>query len=372
MKLFEYQAKEIFKEFGITVPESELVTSEEELEAAVDIIGLPCVVKAQVLHGGRGKAGLVKFVRTKEEALQEGKRILDVTQMQLLVEAAVEKQQEIYLSITGDPVTGEALVMACGDGGMDIEEIARTEPEKIIREHIDLSQGIFPYKAQDLFYQLGFDKDMVKEASKLLTGLYQAFRKYEAELVEINPVMITTDGKFVAADGKFNIDDHAIDRFPQYEKSRAYYKTDLEYEAALEGVPFIQFDGDIGLLVAGAGLANVVFDLINYNHGSVCTYLEFGGPNYRKGKTCMELMLKSKPKGILIVAFGTIARADVMAEGIVEAYQELKPEIPVVTAIRGTGEEIANELLKQTPFEAFEDVEEAVQRIIELTGGAQK
>jgi len=372
MKLFEYQAKEIFKDFGISVPESCLVASADALEAAVDTVGLPCVVKAQVLHGGRGKAGLVKFVRTKEEALQEGQRILAATGMQLLVEAAVEKQKEIYLSITGDPVVGKALVMACADGGMDIEEIARTEPEKIIRQHIDLNDGIFPYQTQDLFYQLGFDKELVKEGGKLLTGLYQAFRKYEAELVEINPVMITPDGKMIAADGKFNIDDHAVARFPQFEKSRAYYKTDLEYEAALEGVPFIQFDGDIGLLVAGAGLANVVFDLINYNHGSVCTYLEFGGPNYRKGKTCMELMLKSKPKGILIVAFGTIARADVMAEGIVEAYQELKPEIPVVTAIRGTGEEEARELLKQTPFEAFDDVEEAVARIIELTGGAQK
>lgn len=369
MKLFEYQAKEIFQEFGIAVPASTLVTSADELEDAINVVGLPCVVKAQVLHGGRGKAGLVKFVRTKEEAMEEGQRILQAAKSKLLVEAAVKKQQEIYLSITGDPVTGEALVMACADGGMDIEEIARTAPEKIIREHIDLSQGIFPYKGQDLFYQLGFDKEQVKGASKLLTNLYQAFRKYEAELVEINPVMLTTDGQFVAADGKFNIDDHAVNRFPQYEKSRAYYKTDLEYEAALEGVPFLQFDGDIGILVAGAGLANVVFDLINYNNGSVCTYLEFGGPNYRKGKTCMELMLKSKPKGILIVAFGTIARADVMAEGIVEAYQELKPDIPVVTAIRGTGEEIANELLKQTPFEAFMDVEEAVQRIIELTRG---
>ena len=124
MKLFEYQAKEIFQEFGISVPESRLITSAEELEAAVEAVGLPCVVKAQVLHGGRGKAGLVKFVHTKEEALQEGKRILEATKVQLLVEAAVDKEKEIYLSITGDPVTGEALVMACGDGGMDIEEIA--------------------------------------------------------------------------------------------------------------------------------------------------------------------------------------------------------------------------------------------------------
>lgn len=371
MKLFEYQAKEIFKECGITVPESCLISSPEELESAIESIGIPCVVKAQVLHGGRGKAGLVKFVTSKEEAINEGNRILEVTQQKLLVEAAVDKAQELYLSITGDPVTGKALIMACGDGGMDIEEIARTEPEKILRQHVDLSAGLLPYEGQNIFYELGFDKAAVKEANKLLAGLYKAFRTYEAELVEINPVMVTKDGEFIAADGKLNIDDNALDRYPQFKKTRAYYKTDLEYEAAQVGVPFIQFDGDIGMLVAGAGLANVVFDLINYSHGSVATYLEFGGPNYHKGKECMELMLKSNPKGILIVAFGTIARADVMAEGIVEAYRELKPTIPVVCAIRGTGEERAHELLQETNFESFEDVEEAVARIIELTGGAK-
>jgi succinyl-CoA synthetase beta subunit len=372
MKLFEYQAKEIFKECGITVPESRLIDTPDALEEAVEVIGLPCVVKAQVLHGGRGKAGLVKFCRTQEEALSEGRRIMEKTGHSLLVEAAVDKQQELYVSITGDPVTGEGLIMVCGDGGMDIEEIARTEPEKILKEHIDLEDGFFPYIGQNLFYELGFDKDTVKAANKFLASLYKAFRKYEAELVEVNPLMITKDGRFVAADGKLNIDDHAVDRYPQFERTRQYYNTDLEYEAAQVGVPFIQFDGDIGMLVAGAGLANVVFDLINYNHGSVCTYLEFGGPNYSKGKTCMELMLRSKPKGILIVAFGTIARADVMAEGIVEAYEELKPDVPVVTAIRGTGEERAKELLAQTPFEAFDDVEEAVARIIELTTGGAK
>lgn len=372
MKLFEYQAKGIFKENGIEVPDSILISDVSELEAAVDSIGVPCVVKAQVLHGGRGKAGLVKFVRSKDEALAEGKRILETTGQKLLVEKAVDKEQEIYISITGDPVEGKALIMACGDGGMDIEEIARTEPEKIIRQHVDLSDGFQPYQGQDVFYALGFDKDLVKTANKMLASLYKVFRDYEAELVEINPLMITKDGQVVAADGKLNIDDNAVSRYPQFEKTRAYYKTDLEYEAAQVGVPFIQFDGDIGMLVAGAGLANVVFDLINYNHGSIGTYLEFGGPNYSKGKECMELMLQSNPKGILIVAFGTIARADVMAEGIVEAYKELKPEIPVVTAIRGTGEERARELLAETPFETFEDVEDAVARIIELTGGVEE
>lgn len=371
MKLFEYQAKEIFKECGIIVPDSILISSEDELEAAVEQIGLPCVVKAQVLHGGRGKAGLVKFVKTNEEALQEGVRILGVTGQRLLVEAAVENVAEIYLSITGDPVEGKALIMACGDGGMDIEEIARTEPEKILKQHVDLAAGLLPYEGQNIFYSLGFDKETVKSANKMLAGLYKAFRTYEAELVEINPLMLTPDGQFVAADGKLNIDDNAIYKYPQFEKTRAYYNTDLEYEAAQVGVPFLQFDGNIGMLVAGAGLANVVFDLINYSGGSVGTYLEFGGPNYSKGKQCMELMLESNPKGILIVAFGTIARADVMAEGIVEAYEELKPTIPVVTAIRGTGEERAKELLAQTPFEAYDDVEDAVARIIELTGGAQ-
>jgi len=210
MKLFEYQAKELFAEQGIPVPQNVLISAEDELEVAIEQIGLPCVLKAQVLHGGRGKAGLVKFVTSKEEAREHAKRILDVTNKKLLVEKAVDFAQEMYLAITVDPVTGSGLIMACLEGGVDIEEIARTTPEKIIKEYVDLSIGLLPYQADNIMYNLGMDVNLAKQGSKLLLKLFNLFKKYEAELVEINPLMITKDGQIIAADGKFNFDDSGL------------------------------------------------------------------------------------------------------------------------------------------------------------------
>lgn len=372
MKLFEYQAKELFAEQGIPVPQNVLISAEDELEVAIEQIGLPCVLKAQVLHGGRGKAGLVKFVTSKEEAREHAKRILDVTNKKLLVEKAVDFAQEMYLAITVDPVTGSGLIMACLEGGVDIEEIARTTPEKIIKEYVDLSIGLLPYQADNIMYNLGMDVNLAKQGSKLLLKLFNLFKKYEAELVEINPLMITKDGQIIAADGKFNFDDSALYKHNRFSRTKDYYKNELEYEAAQDGIPYIQFDGDIGLMVAGAGLANVVFDLIHYYGGTVANYLEFGGPNYHKAQKCMQMMLDSNPKAVLIATFGTIARADVMAEGIVEAVKELKPQIPIVTAIRGTGEEKALELLRSVGLQSLNETEEAVKKVVELVGGDAK
>ncbi len=370
MKLFEYQAKELFEEQGIPVPNRSVISDISELDKALEEIGLPCVLKAQVLHGGRGKAGLVKVVRNKEEAQKEAERILKVTNKKLMVESAVNIAKEIYLSITVDPVSGNAMVMACSEGGMDIEEIARTKPEKIIKEKIDLGVGLLPFQAKNITYELGMDKNEAKQGMSLLVKLYQLFRKYEANLVEINPLVITEEGNLVAADGKFNLDDGALYKHNRFSITKDYYNNEIEYKAAQDGIPYIQFDGDIGMMVAGAGLANVVFDLIHYYNGTVANYLEFGGPNYHKGKECMKMMLETKPKCILIATFGTIARADVMAEGIVEAVKELKPEIPIVTVIRGTGEEKARELLKSVGLESLDDTEDAVQKAVQLAGGA--
>lgn len=372
MKLFEYQAKELFKEHGIPVPESVLISDISELEGALETIGLPCVLKAQVLHGGRGKAGLVKFVTTKEEANEHATRILDVTGKKLLVESAVDFTGEMYLSITVDPVSGSAMIMACIEGGVDIEEIARNTPEKIIRECVDLSMGLKPFQASNIMYSLGLDAQQVKSGTQILMKLFNIFQKYETELVEINPLMLTADGNFIAADGKVNLDDNVLYKQSRYTMTRDYYNNDQEYEAAQEGIPYITFDGDIGLMCAGAGLTNVIYDLINYGGGTVANYLEFGGPNYHKAKMCMKMMLDSKPKCILIATFGTIARADVMAEGIAEAVKELKPEIPIVTVIRGTGEEKAQELLRNVGLEPLDDTEKAVEKAIELVGGASK
>jgi succinyl-CoA synthetase beta subunit len=374
MKLFEYQAKELFEENEIPVPKRRLIENIFEVEDAVQLVGLPCVLKAQVLEGGRGKAGLIQFVSVQEETREKADTIFSRAQNMpsLLIEEAVNIEKELYVSITAEPITGSAMIMACAEGGIDIEEIARIMPEKIIKAHVDISEGLLPYQARSLLYELGIEQELIGQGSKVLMNLFKVFRDHEAELVEINPLMVTKEGKFIAADGKISIDDNALFRHPQFSFSNAYFENEAHYEAALEGIPYLQFDGDIGLMCAGAGLTNTVFDLVNDYGGSVANYLEFGGPNYHKAVKAMKIMMKNDIKVLLIVTFGTIARADVMAKGIVEAIKELKPDFPIVTAIRGTGEEEANELLCSVGLEPLADTEEAVIKAIALAGGVRQ
>lgn len=373
MKLFEYQAKDIFEESSIPVPNRTLIENKEEAENAVKAVGLPCVLKAQVLHGGRGKAGLIKLV-TEQDAIQENAEGIfsrAKNMPYLLIEEAINIEKELYVSITADPLTGFAMIMACAEGGIDIEEIARTMPEQIKKTYVDPSVGLLPYQARSLLYDLGIQQEMIGQGTKILLNLYDVFQKYELELVEINPLMITKEGSFIAGDGKVSIDDNALFRHPQFSMTREYFENDAQYEAAQEGIPYLQFDGNIGLMCAGAGLTNTVFDLVNDYGGSVANYLEFGGPNYHKAQKAMEIMMKNDIKVLLIVTFGTIARADVMAKGVVDAIKELKPDFPIITAIRGTGEEEAHELLRSAGLNPLTDTEEAVITAIALAGGGK-
>lgn len=374
VKLFEYQAKDLFEEAGIAVPKRKLVKDLSELDGALESVGLPCVVKAQVLRGGRGKAGLIQFASTAEEARTNSEQIFDspANVGSLLIEQALDIEEEIYLSITADPVPGSALIMASAEGGVEIEEVARTMPEKIIRETVDLSEGLLPFQARNVMYELGLDGEGVKQGSAMLVNLYDLFQKHDAELVEINPLALDGGGDLIAADGKLTIDDSSLHRQKRFALGREYFESDVEFEAAEEGIPYLKFDGDIGLMCAGAGLTNVIYDLVNYGGGSVASYIEFGGPNYRKAVKAMELMMKTEPKVVLVVTFGTIARADVIAEGLADAIEQLRPEFPVVTAIRGTGEEKTRELLRGVGLEPLDDTEEAVGRAIELAGGGQR
>ena len=371
MKLYEYQAKEVFKEAGISVPNSILIEQENELDKAIEIVGLPLVVKSQVLSGGRGKAGLLSYVKNVEDAKSHVHRLFthELKIKKLLVEQAVDIDKEIYVSITVDPLNATGLLIASAEGGIDIEVLAVTQPDKIIKEPIDLRYGLMSYQAISVSYELGLNPTQVKEMSRLLLKLYDVFKKYDAELVEINPLFITKTGEFVAGDGKLMIDDNSLFRQSRYERSLDDYKTEAEYDALLEGIPFIQFDGDIGLMCAGAGLTTTVYDLINYEGGTVANYLEFGGPNYKKAVKAMEICLKVPSKVILIVTFGTIARADVMAEGIVDAIQRLKPDRPIVTCIRGTNEAEAVRILKEAGLEPLFDTEEAVRKAVSLAKG---
>ncbi|MDY7028228.1 MAG: ATP-grasp domain-containing protein [Spirochaetota bacterium] len=371
MKLFEYQAKEVFAASGIPVPDNRQARTAEEASAAAAKIGFPCVLKSQLLQGGRGKAGLIKIVQTKEEAAAvaselfsrpEGVRIL-------LVEEAVEIETELYLSITIDPVEARGMVIACAEGGVEIETLAKEKPGAIMRQRFDLSRGLEPFRARCIVYDMGLTGEIAKQAIKILLALYQVFSNYDAELAEINPLFITKDGNVVAGDAKLAIDDNASFRQKEFQLTREYFSSDAEYEAALDGIPYLQFDGDIGLMCAGAGLTTTVYDLINYEGGSVANYLEFGGPNYRRAVRAMELCLKNPSKVILVVTFGTIARADVMAEGIIEAIEKLRPDRPIVTCIRGTNEDRAVEILEKAGLKPIFDTEEAVREAVSITKG---
>ncbi|TFG83710.1 MAG: succinate--CoA ligase, partial [Spirochaetales bacterium] len=289
----------------------------------------------------------------------------------ILVEQAVDIGRELYLSITVDPVAATALVLACADGGVEIEELARTAPEKIVREKVDIDTGILPFQARNIAYALGLGADGVKQFVRVLEALWRVFKAKDAELVEINPLFVTKGGDLVAGDGKLVIDDNAAYRQGGAKPSREYFDSDVAYQAAVEGIPYLQFDGDISLMCAGAGLTTVVYDLVNYEGGTVANYLEFGGPNYRKAVRAMELCLINDPKVILIVTFGTIARADVMADGIAEAIAKLKPSCPIVACIRGTGEEQAMKTLRTAGLDPLFDTEEAVRKAVALAKGGR-
>ena len=374
MKLFEYQAKELFEEAGIAVPRGRLVSDVSEVDGALEEVGLPCAIKAQVLRGGRGKAGLIQLASTADEARTKAGQIFDSIGdgRSLLVEQGLGIETELYLSITPEPVSGSALVLASAEGGVEIEEVAHTTPEKIVRERVDLSEGLLPYEARNVMFELGLEGDGARQATAILLNLYDLFQGYDAELVEINPLVVTESGDLVAADGKVTIDDGSLARQSRFPLSRDYFESDVEYEAAAEGIPYIDFDGEIGLMCAGSGLTNVIYDLVNYGGGTVGSYVEFGGPNYRRAAKAMELTMLSKPRVLLVVTFGTIARADIIAEDLAEAIGRLQPNFPIVTAIRGTGEEKVRELLGDAGLELLDDTEDAVERAIELAGGDKR
>ena len=374
MKLFEYQAKEVFRSEGIDTPDGVLIESCSELEDALKKTGIPCVLKSQILMGGRGKAGLVKLVKTSQEAYGIAKEYFKSRYniKKILVEQAVDIEREVYLSITFDTYEATAIITACAEGGIDIESVAKNSSEKIITQKVDTEKGLMDFQARDMAYNLNFEGDMAKQVAKLIKNLYTVFQKYDAELVEINPIFVTKQNKIIAGDGKLSIDDNSMFRQKRYEKTREYFDSDTEYEASLEGIPYLQFNGDISLMCAGAGLTTTVYDLINYEGGTVANYLEFGGPNYKKAVKAMEICLKSKAKVILIVTFGTIARADVMAQGVVEAIENLKPGIPVVICIRGTNEEEAIRILEKAGLDPIYDTEKAVRKAVRLAAGGDR
>ena len=369
MKLFEYQAKELFANIGIPVPIGMLIDGPSEISRVMGKIPFPWALKSQTRTGGRGKAGLIRFAQDEEQARSEAVSLFGskYNASKILVEEKLEIKKELYLSITVDAWTASPLIMACSEGGTEIEELTRRDPGRIIMERVDMSRGLSGSQAGKVMKRLGLDEDLARSGAEILSKLYRLFREYDAELVEINPLVITSGNELVAADAKLNIDDNSLFRQKDFPRSREHFDHDLEFEAHQRGVIYIHLDGDIGIMSAGAGLTMTVLDLVNHYGGKAATFLEFGGAAYERAREAMKITLANPSvKVILITTFGLIARADVIAEGIVKAMEEFRPEIPLVAVVRGTGEERAGAILKEAGLTPLSDIEEAVRAAVRL------
>lgn len=375
MKLYEYEGKQLFAKEGIPTPQGFVAITPEEAEKFADAIGKPVVIKSQILQGGRGKAGGIKFADTPAEAKELSKELLgmqlkDYTVKKVLIEEKINILKEFYLSVTIDAEKASPLIMASSEGGVDIEQVAKDSPEKIIMETVDIFKGLLPYQARRICYQMGFTGKQAFAAADILLKIYQLFRKYDAELVEINPLVLTSEGNIIAADSKINIYDNALYRQPDFEKTKDHYDSEKEYEAAQSGLGYIKLDGNIGLCCAGAGLTMMTLDLVHHYGGKAANFLEFGGAQYRNAYNALNAVLQDPDvKVVLVNVFGLIARADVIAQGLADAIKALKPKVPIVVSLRGTGEEEAHKILKEEiGLTAFWSAEEAVKEAIRLGG----
>ncbi len=376
MKIHEYHAREIFRSHGLPVPPDRVAATPEEAEAAAGELGGPVVIKAQVLVGGRGKAGGVKLAATPEEARRKAADILGmdikgITVERVLVAPAVDIASEAYAGIVIDRASRRPVMMVSAAGGVDIEEVARSTPEKIRRVEIDPRYGLLGHQATALGFALYDDLKMVRRAAELFRGLYSAFLDVDASLAEINPLVVTKGGELLAIDAKINLDDNALFRHPDLEKLRDPSDEDpAETEAREKGLSYVKLDGNIGCIVNGAGLAMATMDLIKYYGAEPANFLDIGGSsNPEKVVNAMRIVLSDpNVKAILFNIFGGITRCDDVANGIVEALDRLEVEVPIVIRLTGTNEEEALRILEGVGLPATNSMDDVVQRAIEMAG----
>ena len=389
MKIHEYQAKEIFRRFGVPTPRGEMVASPEQAREVAKKLGTPVVVvKAQIHAGGRGKAGGVKLARSTDEAAEHAKKILGMTLVtpqtgpggrvvkRLLVEEGLDIKRELYLSILVDRAVEAPVIMASAAGGMEIEEVARENPAAILREPIRPAAGLQPYQVRKLVFGLGLGADMVKVAAPFLQSLYRAFLDTDASLAEINPLIVTGDGRLIALDAKMTFDDNALDRHKDIAELRDLDEEDpLEVEASRYKLNYIKLDGTVGCMVNGAGLAMATMDIIKLAGGSPANFLDVGGgANAEQVKNAFKI-LTSDPevKGVFINIFGGILRCDVLASGVVAAARDLNLKLPVVVRMEGTNVEKGREILQESglAFTVAEGMKDGAEKIVRLAGGAR-
>lgn len=379
MNLHEYQAKELMRAAGVPIPSGDIATTPDEAEAIATRYGTAVMVKAQVHAGGRGKAGGVKFCKTPADAKARASEILGMqikglTVEKVLVTVAADIGSEAYVGIIVDRATRKPVFMVSAAGGIDIEEVAATTPEKILYYPVDTRYGLLPFEAMRMGFFLYSDVKQARAAAKIMTQLYNAFMNNGCSLAEINPLVLTTQGDLIAVDGKMVIDDNELDRRPAVAALRDESSEEpSEVAARNANLTFIKLDGNVGCVVNGAGLAMATMDLVKYYGGDPANFLDIGGSsNPEKVVNALRIITHDpNVKCILFNIFGGITRTDDVANGIVSATKENPLTVPIVIRLTGTNEEIAVRILQENGFQASSDMDAAVQRAVELaTKGA--
>jgi succinyl-CoA synthetase beta subunit len=378
LKIHEYQAKNIFRRFGMPIPDDRLATTPDEVkQAATELGGGLVVVKAQVLVGGRGKAGGVKLANDPNDARDKAEAILGMdlkglTVKNVLVSPAVDIAKEYYVGIVQDRARQRATLMVSAAGGVEIEEVARTNPEKIVKYGIDPRLGLRPFEARKVAFQIAKGKVALKIAS-ILVQLWKSYESIDASLAEVNPLIVTPEGEVWAIDAKVNLDDNGLFRQKELATWRDPEENEPEENEAREsGLSFVKLEGNVGCLVNGAGLAMATMDLVQFYGGEPANFLDIGGSsNPDKVVKALDIITRDpNVKAILFNIFGGITRCDDVARGIIEARMRTEYELPIVVRLVGTNEEEARVLLAGTDLVPAETMDEAVQKAIELAGGA--
>lgn len=377
MNIHEYQAKEILRAHGVPVPPGEVATTPDEAERVAAGYGGMVVVKAQVHAGGRGKAGGVKLADDASDAREKasailGMKIKELTVEKVLVTPAEDIASEAYVGIVMDRGSQSDVIMVSSEGGIDIEEVAATNPDAIHKLAVDARYGLLPHQASGLAYSLYSDAKLARQAARIISQLYEAYRATGCTLAEINPLISTPAGEVKAIDAKMNIDDNALFRLPDVEAMRDEAAEDpAERKAREAGLSYIQLDGDVGCCVNGAGLAMATMDLVKHYGGEPANFLDIGGSsNPDKVVTAFEIIISDpNVKSILFNIFGGITRCDDVANGIVEATRRIEVGIPIAIRLTGTNEDLAIEILKENGFDAMTDMDEVVKRAVALAAG---
>ncbi len=383
MKIHEYQAKAILAKYGVPVPKGEVAYTVEEAEAAAKSIGGRVVVKAQIHAGGRGKGGGVKLANDATEALEIARKILGMTLIthqtgpegrlvqRLLVEETLPIERELYLGIVLDRALGKPVFMASADGGMDIEEVAAKDPTRILKEPLEPGLGLTPFQARKLAFGIGIPAASINPAVAAMIALSKAYDGIDASLAEINPFVLTGDGRVVALDAKITIDDNALYRHKDLVELRDLNEEDpLEVEASRYGLNYIKLDGTVACMVNGAGLAMGTMDIIKYAGGSPANFLDVGGgANAEQIKNAFRILLSdTSVKAVLINIFGGILRCDTLATGVVAAARDLNITVPIVVRMEGTNVELGQEILAHSGFNftIADGMKDAAEKVVRL------